>query len=313
MRPRRGPIWLAVTCALAVLTACTTGTGDANVTTTTTPTTPTTASVTPTTSPGSAPVAAPPPAVPRPSHVVVVVEENHAYSDVIGNSAAPYLNSLAQQGALFTNSEAVAHPSEPNYLAMFSGDTQGVTDDSCPHTFTAPDLGSQLLAAHDTFAGYSESLPRPGFTGCGSGDYARKHSPWVNFPNVPASANLPFTAFPHDFATLPTVSFVIPNLADDMHDGTIGEADSWLRTNLASYAAWARTNNSLLVVTFDEDDTSHGNRIATIFVGAHVKPGHYAEHVDHYVVLRTIEAAYGLSPLGRAAAVAPITDVWTTP
>lgn len=308
MRTRRDrryrPTCLAVACALTVLASgCTTGSG-AGGTTTSTPAGVTSSPTQVTTSAANA-------AVPRPSHVVVVMEENHAYSDIIGNSAAPYINSLAQQGALFTNSAAVTHPSEPNYLALFSGSTQGITDDSCPNTFNTGNLGQQLLAANDSFAGYSQDLPSTGFTGCGSGGYARKHSPWVNFPNVPASANRPFTDFPRAYATLPTVSFVIPNLANDMHDGTIGQADSWLRTNLDSYATWARANNSLLVVTFDEDDTSHDNHIATIFVGAHVKPGSYPEKIDHYAVLRTIEAAYGLAPLGSAATVQPITDVWS--
>ncbi len=94
-------------------------------------------------------------AIPHPSHVVLVIEENHSYSDIIGSSSAPYINSLAQQGALFTSSFAITHPSEPNYLALFSGSTQGLSDDSCPHTFSGPDLGGELIAASDTFSGYS--------------------------------------------------------------------------------------------------------------------------------------------------------------
>jgi acid phosphatase len=248
--------------------------------------------------------------VPRPDHVVVVVEENRSYSDVIGR--APYLDSLAGEGALFTSSYAVAHPSEPNYLALFSGSTQGLTDDSCPHTFTGGNLGAQLRAAGLGFAGYSEGLPATGFLGCSAGDYARKHNPWADFPNVPASANLPWTAFPHDYAALPTVSFVIPDLAHDMHDGTIGDADSWLRANLSGYVDWARSHRSLLIVTWDEDDYSQANRIPTIIVGAAVKPGHYTERIDHDTVLRTLETAYGLAPLGAAASTGPITDCWRT-
>jgi acid phosphatase len=312
VRTRHRLTWLALGCVLVVSTACGTGTpsgaGTAPQPSRLPPVSPgtlpaTTAPTTATTAPAAG--------IPRFSHIVVVLEENHAYPDIIGNPAAAYLNALAHQGALFTDSEAVTHPSEPNYLALFSGSTQGVTNDSCPHTFGAADLGGQLLAAHDTFTGYSQDLPGTGFTGCASGDYARKHNPWVNFTNVPAQANRPFTDFPRAYAKLPTVSFVIPNLADDMHDGTIGEADSWLRTNLDGYVTWARDNDSLLVLTFDEDDTSHGNHIATIFVGAHVRPGSYPERIDHYTVLRTIEAAYGLAPLGNAASVAPITDVWS--
>ncbi|MEY9968095.1 hypothetical protein ABIA33_006175 [Streptacidiphilus sp. MAP12-16] len=249
--------------------------------------------------------------VPRPDHVVVVVEENHSYSQIIGDSTnAPYLNTLAQQGALFTHSFAITHPSEPNYLALFSGSTQGVTDDSCPHTFSGPDLGSELTTAGLGFAGYSESMPSAGFTGCDSGSYARKHNPWVNFSDVPSAANQPWTAFPHDYSQLPTLSFVIPNLDDDMHDGSVRQGDDWLKQSLGAYATWARTHNSLLVVTWDEDDESHSNQIPTILVGQPVRPGSYAETLDHYRLLRTLEDAYGLPHAGDSSAVTPVLDAW---
>jgi hypothetical protein len=236
--------------------------------------------------------------------------ENRSYSDVIGNPSAPFINSLAASGALFTQSFAVTHPSEPNYVALFSGSTQGLTDDSCPHTYRVPNLGSQLNAAGRTFIGYSDSLPSPGFTGCTAGAYARKHVPWIDFADLPASVNQPFTAFPADFTTLPSLSFVIPNLNHDMHDGTIGQGDAWLKQNLAGYAQWATAHNSVLVLTWDEDDGSEDNQIPTIIVGAHVKAGRYGEHVTHYRVLRTLESWFDVAPLGQAAAVDPITDIW---
>ena len=118
------------------------------------------------------------------------------------------------------------------------------------------------------------------------------------------------TSFPTTFSSLPAVSFVVPNLRHDMHDGTIAQADAWLHSRLAAYATWARTHDSLLIVTFDEDDHTQNNQIATIFVGEHVKPGQYAEYVDHYRVLRTVEDAFGLAHLGAAATRSPISDVW---
>src|SRR5438552_2255832 len=133
--------------------------------------------------------------VPRPDHVVIVIEENHGYSEIIGSSAAPYINSLAAQGALFTHSSAITHPSQPNYLDLFSGSNQGVTDDSCPHSFSSSNLAASLIAGGFTFAGYSEGLPSQGALDCSAGDYWRKHNPWSNFSNVPSSANKPFTAF----------------------------------------------------------------------------------------------------------------------
>src|SRR5215469_2569870 len=129
--------------------------------------------------------------VPRLDHVVIVIEENHSYSEIIGSSAAPYINSLAAQGALFTQSYAITHPSQPNYLDIFSGSNQGVTHDSCPHYFATDNLGLYLLNASLTFAGYSEDLPSVGSLVCTSGAYARKHAPWVNFTNVPTTTDLP--------------------------------------------------------------------------------------------------------------------------
>ena len=255
--------------------------------------------------------------LPRPDHVVIVMEENHAYSQVIGSSSAPYINALAQQGALFTNSSAISHPSQPNYVALFSGSTQGLTDDSCPQTFAGPDLGGQLLTAGLSFTGYSEDLPSAGSTVCTAGgniftpSYARKHAPWTDFTDVPASSNQPFTSFPSDYSTLPTVSFVIPNQQDDMHSGSIQQADSWLQNNIDSYAQWAQTHNSLLIVTWDEDDSNSGNHIATIFSGASVKPGQYTEAINHYTVLRTLEGMYGLAAINNSGSENPIMDVWS--
>jgi phosphatidylinositol-3-phosphatase len=252
-------------------------------------------------------------AVPRPDHVVVVVMENHAYDQVIGSSSAPYINRLAAQGALFTSSFAISHPSEPNYLALFSGSDQGVGDDSCPHTSSAENLGHELIATRHTFAGFSEDLPKRGYTGCDSGNYARRHNPWVNFTNVPSSANLPFSRFPSSYSRLPTVSFVVPNLCHDMHDCGVQTGDGWLRAHLAAYARWAKSHHSLLVLTWDEDDDNGGNnQIATIFFGAGIKPGHYGERIDHYRVLRTIEDMYRLRHAGNSAHVRPISDVWST-
>jgi acid phosphatase len=215
-------------------------------------------------------------------------------------------------GASLTDMHAETHPSQPNYLALFSGDTQGVDDDSCPLAFDGPNLASELVAAGHTFAGYSEDLPRAGYTGCEARGDARKHSPWTNFRTVPAAANQPFTAMPADYAALPTVSFVIPNLCHDMHDCSIAEGDRWLRDHLDGYAQWARTHESLLIVGFDESESPDDadNHIATLAVGQPVTPGAVTQRTDHYALLRTLEDLYGLAPLGHSAEATAIAALW---
>jgi phosphatidylinositol-3-phosphatase len=249
--------------------------------------------------------------VPLFDHVVVVIMENKAYSAIIGNPDSAYVNALAAQGASFTQSFAVTHPSQPNYVAMFSGSSQGVVNNDCPQNFVGVDnLGAQLVAAGKTFIGYSEDLPAAGFTGCSSAMYVRKHNPWVDFDNIPAASNQPFTAFPLDYNALPDVAFVIPNQCNNTHDCPIATGDAWLQASIDAYAQWAKTHNSLLVLTWDEDDSSEGNRIVTLFVGAHVIAGAYAEPTGHYRTLATLEAMHDLSALGGAIGLAPITDVW---
>ncbi|MCL6445244.1 MAG: alkaline phosphatase family protein [Alicyclobacillus sp.] len=246
-----------------------------------------------------------------PKHIVIVIEENHAYGEITGNPQAPYINALMKQGATLTNYHAVQHPSEPNYLDLFSGSNQGVTDDSCPHTFSTANLASELMAAHDTFGGYSESMPSVGYTGCTwKWLYVRKHNPWVDFTNVPAADNMPLTSFPKDFAKLPTVSFVVPNVLHDMHSGSIFAADTWLRQHMQSYVQWAKTHDSLLIVTWDEDDNAASNQVPTFFVGPMIRPGKYNEPMNHFNLLRTIEDLYGLKPLGQSRSVSDISGIW---
>ncbi|MFD9893068.1 alkaline phosphatase family protein [Amycolatopsis sp. NPDC059027] len=254
-------------------------------------------------------------ALPRFDHVVIALFENKNYSDIAGdNGSASYIKSLAAQGTLFTNAFGVTHPSQPNYLALFSGSQQGVTGDSCPVDSQADNLGQQLLKAGKTFKGYSEGLPKAGYTGCSSGRYVRKHAPWVDFPTVKgAEYNVPYSAFPSDYSKLPTVSFVIPDMCDDMHDCSIKTGDSWLKSHLDGYAQWAKTHNSLLIATFDEDNFTSVNQICTLFVGDHVKAGYRSgTQINHYNVLRTLEDMYGLPALGKASGKQPITDAWAT-
>ncbi|MBU1775561.1 MAG: alkaline phosphatase family protein, partial [Gammaproteobacteria bacterium] len=193
--------------------------------------------------------------------------------------------------------------------ALFSGSTRGIRSNTCPLDLSGDNLASQLIAKGLSFASYSESMLEPGHDGCIWGAYRRKHNPVANWKELAAN-NQPFSAFPTDFAQLPTVSFVVPDQRNDMHDGSIAQGDAWLKKNLESYAQWAMTHNSLLIVTFDEDDGSEKNRIATIFVGQRVKPGQYVQRIDHYGLLRMVEELYGLPLLNESAKARTIKGVW---
>lgn len=262
------------------------------------------------------------PPLPKPDHVVIVIEENHAFGQVIDSPAAPYLNALARKGALLTHSYAVTHPSQPNYIALFAGTLEGVNGNTCPTSLTAPNLSSTLAQAGHTFIGYAEDLPAVGAVDCIAGAYARKHNPWVNwqssaFNTVPAQQNRPLTDFPTDFNTLPTVSIIVPNQQNDMHDGQdpdrIQRADKWLQARLERYVDWAQTHNSLLIITWDEDNGKSENHIPTILVGPMVRAGRYGESTNHYGVLRTITDMYGAQPVGLSRQAAPLTTMWAAP
>lgn len=268
-----------------------------------------------------------------PDHIIIVIEENHGYDQLIGSAAAPYINKLAAEGAVFTDSHGVTHPSQPNYLAIYSGSTMGIPGDQClkdtTTPFTTPNLGAALIKNGYTFKGFAQTMPSPGFLECqylksnvtSETLYARKHAPWVNWQgdkenNIPDSLSQPMTAFPKDFDQLPTVAFAIPDMDQDMHNiGTPGDSaaisrgDTWLRENLNAYVEWAKTHNSLFILTYDEDQFTPQNHILTIFVGANIEPGKYAETINHYSVLNTLEAMYGLHVTDSTNAFV-IRDIW---
>jgi len=253
-----------------------------------------------------------------PDHIVIVVEENHSFQQIIGNPDAPFLNALAAGGLHFTNFYAITHPSQPNYLHFFSGASQGVTSNAVPDhaPFSTPNLASSLLAAGKTFIGYADGLPYVGSLDEASYSYFRKHNPWVNWQSptpgphqILPELNRPFTDFPSDFNTLPTISFVIPDLDHDMHDGTIAQADTWLQQSLGAYADWASDHNSILIVTWDEDESASRNRIPTIIFGAGVRQGTIDSSWTLHNLLRWIQSIYSLSPSGAASDVAPIVGI----
>jgi phosphatidylinositol-3-phosphatase len=246
--------------------------------------------------------------------VQLVIFENESYGDVIGNSQAPYINGLAKKWANMTDSHAIAHPSEPNYLALFSGSTQGVTGDNCPVTFATGNLGSELLKAGLTFTGYAEAMPHDGFTGCMAHPdklpsgwlYMRKHVPWPDFPKLTRKVSIvyhkPLSQPPSDFV------WITPNMCNDMHDCSIATGDKWASKNLPKLIAWDAADHGVLILTFDENDGSSGNQIPTILAG-NVNPGQYGQDINHYSVLRTVENIFGLRALGYSASAEPLDGV----
>lgn len=251
--------------------------------------------------------------LPRPDHVIVVIEENRGYSEIMNmRNSDSYIHTLARRGVLLTQSYGATHPSQPNYLALFSGSTQGVTRNSCPHTFDSDNLASSLLGAGLSFASFSESLPVTGDLSCASGAYQRKHNPAANWQGLrlPAETNKRFADFPEDFSKLPTVSFLIPDQDNDMHDGSFEAADDWLKKHIDPYVAWAMKHNSLLILTWDEDDGRENNHIVTILVGPMVKTGNSDQRIDHYGVLRTLLDFYDLPLLGASRDAEAIKWIW---
>lgn len=266
--------------------------------------------------------------VPQSSHVFVVVEENTSYSSVIGNSAMPYLNSLASQYGLATQYYANTHPSIGNYLEMTTG--QIITNsDGYSSTITADNVVRHLLTAGKTWKSYAESLPSVGYTGGDVYPYSRHHNPLSYFSDVRNSSvqklNLvPFTHFPTDLANgqLPNYSFIVPNMHDNAHDCPSGmstctlnqklaAADSWLKKNIAALISSAEfQKDGLLIVVFDEaysGDTTHGGgHVAAVVVGPKVKKGFKSTtFYQHQSLLRTMLAALGVSTFPANAATAP--------
>jgi hypothetical protein len=290
-------------------------------------------------------------AVVRPDHVVVVILQDRA-SDAIGNPVMPYLNSLASTGLVYSNSHGVTHPSEPNSLAIYSGSTQGITDNGRNHSFSGPNLAKSLFDGGYSFAGYSEYLPSDGSQVSEAGGsvvvpalgpnprsygdlYTRNINPMAQFTNVglispgnprPNSAvNKTFASFSaiptNDYSSLPTVSYIIPGNLHNTHGSNEAEpwagssdeenndilrdmADDWLAANLNAYLQWAKQNNSLLIITQDEERWTGGtaDTITTLVHGDSdlFNPGVNDLSINHYDLLRTLTDMYGLAPLGNS-------------
>ncbi len=254
-------------------------------------------------------------AAPALDHVIVVIMENHSYDQVV---AAPYISTLISGGVLFTNSYGVTHPSQPNYLALWAGGTQGVTNDVCPspgQPYSTENLGHACEAAGVSWRAYSEDLPAVGSTVCtaNSSLYARKHEPWTDFSNLDHTRERPYSELASDIAagTLPQLSFVVPNQCNDMHSCSVATADAWLAANIPAMLD-AVGPRGMVVLTFDEDDSHSGNHVLTVFAGPAVQAGQTStQHLNHYTVLRCLCEVLGLTPFAAATNESSITGIWS--
>jgi hypothetical protein len=269
---------------------------------------------------GSSSTGSPPPSMnsfPQFGHVFLVVEENHSYSEVIGNSTMPYLNSLASKYGLATQYYANTHPSIGNYFMLTTG--QLVTnDDAYTGTVSSDNLVRELTAAGKSWKSYAENLPSQGYTGGDVYPYAKHHNPFTYLTDVLNSTSesqnlVSFTQFNSDLANdqLPTFSYIVPNLLDDAHDGTLQAADGWLQQNIAPLIASATfQKDGLLIIVFDESDTSDvtngGGHIAAVIVSPKGKPGYQSTTLyQHQSTLRLILHGLGVTTYPGAAATAP--------
>lgn len=258
--------------------------------------------------------------VPSSKHVVLVMEENQSYSTVAGDTVNwPNLNALIKKGALATNYYADSHPSIGNYFMLTTGQIL-TTDDSSTKVWNVDNLARHMLAAGRSFKVYAEGITQ-GYLGGDTGSYVIRHNPFAMLSDVADNSQVanstiyPFSQFAVDAAddSLPEFSFVVPDVGDDAHDGTPLTADNWLEANvvapLASFSAFESGGDGVLIVGFDEADTSDmshgGGHVAAVLWGPNVKPG-YRQTSDtlyqHESMLLTVMEALGLSnPPGLAA------------
>ena len=251
------------------------------------------------------------------SHVVVIVMENEEATDVIGNASAPFINRLAGRYALATRYYGVSHPSLPNYLALTGGSTFGIHSDCTDCSVSARNLVDELEAAGVSWNAYMEGLPRPCDTTAGAGGYAKKHDPFLYYRDVvadPARCRrvVPYARLGTDLRAgrLPTFVWITPNLCDDGHDCSLGQADGYLAGIVPSLLRELGPRG-ILFLTWDEGSSdagccgglASGGRVATIVAGPGVRAGaRSAVAYDHYSLLRTVEDALGLGHVGAAGA-----------
>src|SRR3954470_22831634 len=256
--------------------------------------------------------------IPASKHVVMVLEENHSYSSVIGSASMPYLNSLATKYTTLTNYYANTHPSIGNYFMLNTGKII-TNNDSYTGTVSYDNLARRIITAGKTWKSYAESIPSTGYTGGDAYPYCKHHNPFAYLSDVVNSSNqklnlTSFTQFKSDQAAgqLPDFSFVIPNKCNDAHDCSLTTADNWLKANIApllSTAPFQTGGDGILIILFDEstdsDATHGGGQVAAVVVGPKVKRGYRLGTLyQHQSALKTVLKALGIGTFPGASSAA---------
>jgi phosphatidylinositol-3-phosphatase len=240
--------------------------------------------------------------------------ENTEYENVIGSSAAPYINSLARRYGLATRFFGIQHPSLPNYLALLGGSTFGIQDNCDDCSIQGPSLVDQLEKAGISWRAYMEGLPSPCSQTTSDGEYTKHHNPFVYFDDIVSNAGrcakvVPFTRLGSDLrrGALPRFVWITPDECHDMHDCSVAVADRFLKRQLPPVLR-ALGRRGVLFLAWDEGTSdrgccsgSNGGHIAMIAAGGLVRHGaRFRRPANQYSILKTIEGLWGLPKLRRA-------------
>ena len=257
-------------------------------------------------------------------HVFIIMEENKPLSAIENNPSAPFLNSLIREDSLASNYYGVTHPSLPNYLALTSGSTDNITNDCNPPSagceVNVPNIADQIEKSGRTWKEYAESMPSNCYA-YNSGLYVTKHNPFIYYSDIinnPSRCQahvVPFHQLKTDLqsvTTTPDFAFITPNICNDMHDCSVATGDTWLSQTVPMIlnSKAFTTQNSLLVITWDEGYAST-NHIPTILIGNDIKKGFSSSlNYNHYSLLHTIEEKWGLTPLTPNVQQAPLMNIF---
>jgi phosphatidylinositol-3-phosphatase len=242
--------------------------------------------------------------------VLTFIVENHSLRQM--KTSMPYVFRLAREYAYADHYRAIAHPSLPNYLAMASGGTHGVTDDGAPseHPLNGQTVFDQALALGQTATIYADSMTRR----CqldSSGHYAVKHNPWAYFVDGRDACgrhDVPVRRLAADSekGRLPNAGMVIPDLVHDAHDASLGTADAWLKRQILMIQKgpdW-KSGHLAVVITADEDDSAGDNTVLTVVASRDQPQLVVHAPLTHYSLTGLYDAVLGATPLGEAAGAA---------